>query len=314
MLRALMSEQRYFATAPRGMEDLLAAELVALGATEVHPGHGGARFVGTREVAYRVALWSRLGGRLLETLADLSAADPDQLYESAKALPWPDIFGDRRSFAISVGAAKNAKIGHTRFALHRLKDAVADHFRAAGLARPRVDTEDAQLRLDLALHADRGTLSIDFVGEPIHRRQLRDAHTPAPLRENLAGALIQRCVARASEDAFVDPMCGGGTLVLEAAMLRCDVAPGLLRRRWAFEDAPEHDAALWSELLDEAKARKAAGIAAAVDAGVPMVARDVDRRAVGSAQEGATIAGLDGVIHFESGPVSGARPSASADS
>jgi 23S rRNA (guanine2445-N2)-methyltransferase / 23S rRNA (guanine2069-N7)-methyltransferase len=309
MLRRLMSVQDYFATGPRGMEDLLVQELLSLGCQDVHAGSGGARFTASLSSAYRVAMWSRLAGRLLRTLATLRAPDPDALYESGRAVSWPEIFGGARSFAISVGLAKNARIDHSRFALHRLKDAIADHFRDAGYPRPDVDTEKPDIRFDLAIHGDQATLSIDFVGEPVHRRQLRDAHTPAPLRENLAAALYQRCHARGDGFAFLDPMCGGGTLALEAAMSRCDVAPGLLRRRWAFSTTPEFDAGAWQAVVDDAQERKRVGVSAAVELDLPIVARDVDRRAVASAHEASVIAGLDSVIRFESGPVSGARPS-----
>src|SRR5690606_1588312 len=143
-------------------------------------------------------------------------------------------FGRADRFAISVTVARNAKQNHGRFALHRLKDAIVDRFRAQGRARPSVDLERPQLRIDLHVHGDRATLSVDLVGESLHRRGLRDADTPAPLRENLAAALLARC-HWTPETVLVDPMCGGGTILLEAWMQVADRAPGLERQHWAFE-------------------------------------------------------------------------------
>lgn len=308
-----MSTHPHFLTCPRGFEDLAAEELRGLGALEVHPGHGGVRFVADMATVYRVALYSRLGGRLLRRWEAFEARDADALYASAKGFDWVAAFGDARSFSIHVTLASNARIEHAQYAMHRLKDAVVDRFAEDGLRRPDVDRDAAQVQLDLALHADRATVSVDVVGEPLSFRGLRDPGAPAPLRENLAAALLLRAgwpaepFGEAGGPAFVDPMCGSGTILFEAWMMAADRAPGLLRELWAFEGWPEHDAAAFKALRDEAKARARAGAERLEALDAPFVGSDESPELVAKVREAAGRLGAEDSVRISTQPLRDVR-------
>ncbi len=302
-----MSEKSHFITGPRGFEDLLADELTALGAGGIKRGHGGVRFDADLATVYAVCLWSRLGGRLLRHVASLDAATPDRLYAAAMRLRWVELFAGARSFSIHVNLARNAQLGHARYALHRLKDAIVDQHRDAGLPRPDVDRDAPELSLDLAVHADRATLSVDLVGEPLSFRGLRDPRTPAPLRENLAAALLRRAGYDGSQ-AFVDPMCGGGTLLLEAWMMATDFAPGLRRRHWSLERLPGFSREAWVAARAEAEQRAAAGRQRVEDEGPPLWGADQDERTIEALREQVEALEAEDSITLECMEIEAIRP------
>src|SRR5689334_2911189 len=207
-----------FATASRGLEPLLAKELTALGAQSVKEQGGGVAFTGDLAVAYRACLESRLASRILLPLSRFPLADADTLYQGARAIEWTDVFDVGSTFAIEV-AGRSAAVTHTHYAGLKVKDAIADTFRGKTGKRPDVDTEHAQLRVHLHLDRDHAQLSLDLSGESLHRRGYRKLGAQAPLRENLAAAILVRSdwPALAAQGApLLDPMCGSGTLVLEA--------------------------------------------------------------------------------------------------
>src|SRR5690349_6349979 len=296
-----------FATASRGLEPLLAKELAALGAATVKEQGGGVLFTGDLAAAYRACLGSRLASRILLPLSRFPLADADGLYQGARAIEWTDVFDIKTTFAIEV-AGRSAAVTHTHYAGLKVKDAIADTFRGKTGERPSVDTENPQIRVHLHLDRDHAQLALDLSGESLHRRGYRRAGAQAPLKENLAAAILMRCdwAALARDGApLLDPMCGSGTLVLEAALIAADVAPGLSRERFGFESWLEHKPKVWKELKDEAKARAAAGRAREL----PLLhGSDVDPRAIHAARDNARRAGFAEQVSFTVQDLSAARP------
>lgn len=289
--------RRFFATCPHGAEDLLVAELAALGIEAPRQRSGGVEFEGPLAHAYRVCLWSRLAGRVLLQLAELPAHDPDALYQAARALDWTEHLSRGRTFAVSAAGtpAPGGAIDNTHFAALRVKDALVDQLRERFGSRPDVDLDAPDLRLRLHLRGEHASLSVDLAGEGLHRRGYRVASVTAPLRENLAAAVLMRA-GWAERSAFVDPMCGSGTLLIEAAWMAADIAPGLLRRRWGFEGWAGHDAATWSMLRGEAEQRRTVGLAGVLPR---LVGYDAEPDAVRAALACIEAAGLRGIVHVE---------------
>lgn len=292
-----MTDLVLFATAPRHLETLLADELTALGAANAAPTRAGVAFEGDLAAAYRACLWSRLASRVLLRLAEVPAADADMLHGELLALPWEDHLSSRHTFAVDF-VGTSATIRDSRFGARRVKDAVMDRLRGIGGGRPRVDLEQPDIRLNVRLQRERATVSLDLSGESLHRRGYRPAGRRAPLKENLAAAVLQRArwPAMAAEGAtLLDPLCGSGTLLIEAALIAGDVAPGLLRPRFGFERWPGHDHDLWSDIRAEAEARRQAGLGRLP----PLLGFDADDKAVTTARRNAIRAGLGERIRIE---------------
>ncbi|MBN2840948.1 MAG: 23S rRNA (guanine(2445)-N(2))/(guanine(2069)-N(7))-methyltransferase, partial [Coriobacteriia bacterium] len=235
---------RYAATCPKGVEGILADELRSLGASDVCEGRAAVTFGGPLAVAYRACLWSRLASRVLLTLGEFPAATADDLYAGIAAVAWEDHVSPEGTIAIDVNGT-TAGLTHTRFAAQKAKDAIVDRFRERTGSRPSVDFDRPDLRVNIRLHRERATLSLDLSGAPLHIRGYRLAgeQVDAPLKENLAAAVLVRAgwpAIAVRGGALVDPMCGSGTLVIEAALMAADVAPGLLRRRFGFERWRQH--------------------------------------------------------------------------
>jgi len=252
----------FFASCPKGLEYLLVDELKSLGASDVHEALAGVYFRGGLDAGYRACLWSRLASRVFMPIAEYPVEDGDQLYEGAKAIAWSEHLADGKTFAIdAVGSTRG--VTHTQYASLRIKDAIVDQFREASGERPDVDTQHPDLRINLALRKGKAIVSVDLSGAPLHQRGYRAGTGLAPLKENLAVAMLLRAgwpAIYASGGGLVDPLCGSGTLVIEAAMMAADVAPGLRRERFGFEGWKGHDATLWKTLHDEAQTRATNGL------------------------------------------------------
>ncbi|MFO7562945.1 MAG: bifunctional 23S rRNA (guanine(2069)-N(7))-methyltransferase RlmK/23S rRNA (guanine(2445)-N(2))-methyltransferase RlmL [Enhygromyxa sp.] len=288
----------FYATVPRGAEDLLAAELRSFGAESPKPRTGGVAFSGPLGLAYRACLWSRVASRVLLRVAQVPAHDADALYEAARALAWEDHLAPGASFAIAAAGRPRpgSGIDNTHFAALRVKDALVDRLRERRGVRPDVELDQPDLRLRLHLGGDRATLSVDLAGEGLHRRGYRVASVAAPLRENLAAAVLLRAGYDGRELACVDPMCGSGTLLIEAAWIAADIAPGLSRERFGLHGWAGHDASAWAALRAEAEERRAAGL------GKPLprlIGYDADPEAVRAALACVEAAGLRGLVHVE---------------
>ncbi len=295
-----------FATAPQGLEDLLAQELVGLGFAGARPGRGGVVLATDLAGAYRACLWSRIAGRVLMPLATFEADDADALYRNAQDIDWSAHLRPEASLAVDFTGVRPA-IEHARYAQQRTKDAIVDRFRETHGIRPDVDPRDPDLRIHVHQNRSATTLSIDLSGDSLHKRGYREATVEAPLKEHLAAAMLLRGDwprIAADGGGLVDPMCGSGTLLIEAAWMAGDVAPGLLRTRFGFQRWLGHDDALWKDLIDEALERQEAGAGRIP----PIVGHDRDGRAIKAAIGNIERAGLHGRIHVERRELGQAAP------
>jgi 23S rRNA (guanine2445-N2)-methyltransferase / 23S rRNA (guanine2069-N7)-methyltransferase len=290
---------KFFASCGKGLEYLLVDELLGLGCAKASAALAGANVEGTLGDAQRAVLWSRLASRVLWPLTEFECADEHALYAGAAAVPWPEHLSAGQTLAVDAHVSGDA-ITHARYAAQRVKDAVVDVMRERTGARPDVDLDAPDLRLNLVVRKGRAILSVDLGGGPLHRRGWRRAQGEAPLKETLAAAVLLRGgwpQVHAEGGTLLDPMCGSGTLVIEGALMAADVAPGLLRHgetlptRW-----PGFDAHAWQQLRDEAQARATAGRAA-----LRPVFRgsDSDPHAIRAARENAEAAGVANCITWQ---------------
>jgi 23S rRNA (guanine2445-N2)-methyltransferase / 23S rRNA (guanine2069-N7)-methyltransferase len=296
----------FFATCPKGIEGLLAAELAGLGATDVKETVAGVAFAGPLEIAYRACLWSRLASRILMTLSVVPAADADELYAGVHDIPWEQHLGADGTLAVDF-TGTSEQISHTLFGAQKVKDAVVDRFRERDGRRPSVNLRNPDLRINVHLAGAEARVSLDLSGESLHKRGYRDQSVEAPLKENLAAAILVRAgwpAIAAAGGPLLDPMCGSGSIAIEAALIAGDIAPGLLRESFGFLRWPRHDAALWERLLDEASARRETGLRR-----IPaIVGTDHDPSAVRAALANVARAGLAGRIHIEKRELADAVP------
>lgn len=251
----------FFATCPKGLEYLLRDELAALGA-DAREALAGVRFEGDLACAYRACLESRLASRVLMLLAEFDAPDADALYAGVRAIDWSQHIAPDATLAID-GIGSSGTLVHSGFAAQKVKDAIADQCRERSGTRPMIQPDRPDVRLNLRLHKGRATLSLDLSGEPLHRRGWRHGQGEAPLKENLACAMLLRAgwpEVYERGGALVDPMCGSGTLLVEAAWMAAGVAPSLQREYFGFVGWRGHDAALWQTLRDAAQARAQEGL------------------------------------------------------
>ncbi len=252
---------RYWvATAPIGATSVLAEELKAFGAADIAERSSDIKFEGTLETGYRTCLWSRAATRVFLSLGEIDASSSASLYAAAKRIDWRDHLRAGATLAC-VCSGGNAAIRHTIYGAQLLKDAVCDGMRESTGARPDVRPERPDVLLHLHVEGQAARLSLDFSGESLHRRGYRQEGGRAPLKENVAAAVLLR--AGWSEicergGLLVDPMCGSGTFLIEGASIAADAAPGLGRGYFGFSGWRGHDAALWERLQGEARARRAA--------------------------------------------------------
>ena len=288
---------KLFATCPKGLEYLLRDELRALGAEDAHEALAGVHFSGPLELGYRACLWSRLASRVLLQLHEFEAPDADALYGGVQAVDWSAHLAADASFAVdAVGGSGTLR--NTQFIALRAKDAVVDQLRARTGTRPDIDVDRPSIRLNLRLHKGRVGLALDLSGTPLHRRGWRQGQGDAPLKENLACAMLLRAgwpAIHAAGGALVDPVCGAATLPIEAALMAADVAPGLRRDYWGFAGWLGHDAAAWQALLEEATTRAHAGLRALQPV---FFGSDQDPRVLEEARRNAQAAGVAGFVHL----------------
>lgn len=283
--------ERFFVTCAPGLEPLLHEELRALRLAKVERQVGGASFDGRLEDAWRANLELRTAIRVLWRLARFRAADADDLYRGVRELDWSRFLGPETTFAVAA-RSKDSALDHTMFVAQRVKDAVVDQLRERTGARPSVDREEPDVRLFAHLSRDRCTLSLDTSGDSLHRRGWRRIQGRAPLSETLAAAvlLLSGWDRRAP---LVDPFCGSGTLLVEAALLAADQAPGLFRERFAFMALPGFDRAAWERLRAAARARSA------LPKKLVLRGSDADPAALAGARENLDVAGFSARIELE---------------
>ncbi len=292
-----MSESDFFATAPSGIEPLLAAELAELGATHLKPARGGLHFRGTLETAYRACLWSRTASRILLPLAEFPVADSPALYAGVLDLPWEEHLAPEGTLSVEF-SGNCPGIDHSHYGAQRVKDAIVDRFRARCGQRPSVNRQQPNLRIHAQWRDGQATVSLDLSGDSLHRRGYREATVTAPLKETLAAALLLKSgwpEIAAAGAPLLDPLCGSGTLAIEAAWIAGDRAPGLSREHWGFSGWLGHIPALWNRLLKEARERWAAGQPRIP----PIFASDRDPKAVRATLTNAGCAGVADHLRIE---------------
>lgn len=287
-----------FATTPKAMEMLLATELETLGAKNIKPTLAGVAFEGNLETAYRVCLWSRTANRVLLHLSQFQVTSQQALYNAVKKINWSEHLDVTDSFAVSFTEKNSKVINHSHFGALKVKDAIVDQLREQFGQRPNIDTLRPAIRVNVYLNGETAELSLDLSGESLHKRGFRELNIAAPMKENLAAALLLRAGwtdIAAQQGSLIDPMCGSGTLLLEAAMIAADYAPGLQRDYYGFLGWKQHDKQLWQTLLTEAEQRKTVGLKK-----IPVIVGfDIDKNNVHSALQHIENAGLQDKIHVE---------------
>ncbi len=278
-----------FATTAAGLEPVLARELGALGARDIEAGLRGVSFKGDRRLLYRANLWLRTAHRVLLPLAEFPAADREQLYDGARAVDWDEHLSLDRTLAVDAVSHRSA-LDHTQFISRVVKDAVVDWFRDRTGRRPSVNAHDPDVALNARLSGNRCTLSLDASGARMHRRGYRPTFgTEAPLKETLAAGMLLLS-GWDGTGPLVDPFCGSGTLLVEAALIATNTAPGLLGRPFGLRRHPSFDSRLFDDVREEARAA-----VREVD-GCPIVGSDVSDVAVRATVAAVRGAGVDDVV------------------
>ncbi|KUJ84899.1 bifunctional 23S rRNA (guanine(2069)-N(7))-methyltransferase RlmK/23S rRNA (guanine(2445)-N(2))-methyltransferase RlmL [Microbulbifer flavimaris] len=292
----------FTATCPKGLESLLAKELNELGASVTREQPAAIHFSGTLEVAYRACLWSRLANRILLQLSREKIADAEDLYRAVAAQPWEAHINPNGKLWVQFSGT-NREIRNSQFGAQKAKDAIVDRLRQQSGSRPLVERDNPDLAVVLRLHRDHLDISIDLSGESLHRRGYRTHIGAAPLKENLAAALLLRCgwpEIAARGGALLDPMCGSGTILIEGAMMAADCAPGLLRESFGFERWLNHQSDIWLGLREEALARRAAGL----ERELPEIrGYDADAKVLFAAEANISRAGLERQVRVSCRPV-----------
>jgi putative N6-adenine-specific DNA methylase len=282
--------ERFFAPCPRGLEALLARELESFGATRVEPTAGGAGFGGSLETCYRANLWSRLASRILWRVAEFEYRSEDDVYAAARAVDWFSLFDVNRTLRVNVTAQKSP-LKSLEFVTLRVKDAVCDRFRDDVGRRPSVERADPDVRVHAFLEEARGALYLDTSGEPLFKRGWRAGVVEAPLRENLAAGIVM-LTGWQFDEPLLDPMCGGATLLVEAAAMARGRAPGL-KRGFGFQKLDTFNATLWKALREEAAQP------AAKAPRLRLFGSDADARALNAARRNLAAAGVERWVTLE---------------
>ena len=285
------SLELFFATAPRGLEPLLADELKAQGAVDCRLIAGGVEFRGDWSTCYRANLESRIATRILWRVADGFYREEDDIYKVAAKQPWPSYFDLERTFRVSTTAIR-CPLKSLDFTTLRVKDAICDRFRDLYDKRPNIDTREPEVRVHVFLTEDHVSLYLDTSGAPLWQRGLRHSNVDAPLKENLAAGILKLSGWQPGQ-TLLDPMCGSGTFLLEAACMSLDMAPGLHRVKFGFENLSTFDASAWATIRSAALARQQE------PRPLPLYASDLDIRAVRATKRNLQEAGLGDVVTVE---------------
>ncbi|MEG3134138.1 bifunctional 23S rRNA (guanine(2069)-N(7))-methyltransferase RlmK/23S rRNA (guanine(2445)-N(2))-methyltransferase RlmL [Rouxiella sp. T17] len=287
-----------FASTARGLEELLKSELETLGAQGCKVVQGGVHFEGDDRLMYKSLLWSRLASRILLPLNEFKVHSDLDLYLGVMAIDWPSIFGVEKTFAVHFSGL-NDEIRNSQYGALKVKDAIVDSFTRKMDERPNVAKQQPDIRVNVFLQRDTASVALDLSGEGLHQRGYRDLAGQAPLKENLAAAIVMRSGWQAGTP-MVDPMCGSGTLLIEAAMIAGDRAPGLHRQHWGFTAWEKFDEALWRELTTEAQVRTRRAVQETTSR---FFGSDIDRRVIEMAKSNARRAGVAELISFDASEV-----------
>ncbi|MCI0377042.1 MAG: THUMP domain-containing protein [Gemmataceae bacterium] len=280
-----------FATCARGLEQVLAGELRFLKARDIVPGRGGVQFRGDQSLLYRANLWLRTAVRVLWQLLEAPAASPEELYDAVQSIDWQRYMTPDHTLAVDCNV-RDSNITHSQYAARKVKDAICDQFVKKCGRRPSVDTEEPMVKINLHIHQNLATLSLDSSGDSLHKRGYRSIQTKAPLNEALAAGLIL-LTGWKGDAPLVDPLCGSGTLCIEAAWIATKRPPGLTRKRFGFQGWMNYDVGLWTSLRDQARG----GVQKQLPQ--PIVGSDLRKDAIQFAQTNARAAGIGHLSRFE---------------
>src|SRR5437660_2616693 len=267
-----MDHQRYFATCARGLEPVLAQELRALKAADVEPGRGGVSFGGDQTLLYQANLWLRTAIRVLRPVLEAHVESPEDLYAAVQTVDWSRYLTPEHTLAVDCNV-RDSHITHSHYAALKTKDSICDQFVARTGSRPSVDVEEPMVGLNLHIYRDQAVLSLDSSGESLHKRGYRSKLLKAPLNEALAAGLVLLSGWQ-HDTPFADPLCGSGTLPIEAAWLATRRPAGLTRRRFGFQGWMDFDIQLWTQLRDAARRQVRKQLAA------PILGSDLRRDAI----------------------------------
>jgi 23S rRNA (guanine2445-N2)-methyltransferase / 23S rRNA (guanine2069-N7)-methyltransferase len=243
---------QFFASCAKGYEDLLRNELIQLGIEQTETSFSGVPFKGELKDAYKACLWSRLASRILMPLLSFEAKNEDELYHHVQQIDWAEHLSVEGTLAVNAQLI-NCTMNNSQYAALKVKDAIVDQFMQREDTRPSVDRELPDIRINLFINKDQAIISVDLSGEPLHKRGYRKSHVAAPMKENLAAAVLVRAGWPNDTRTLVDPMCGSATFLIEAAMMALNIAPGLRRKYFGFINWAGHDAESWGELKREAQ-------------------------------------------------------------
>ena len=294
---------RFVATTTVGAEEVLSAELAAMGIDGIWTQRGAVLFEGELIDGYRACMWSRIASRVMMHLVSVDVRSAEDLYDGVRSIRWQDHLHKTGSLAVDFIGTSQA-IRNSKFGALKVKDAVVDTLRDASGTRPSVELKFPDVRINCYYANDRAALSIDLSGEPLFRRGLGRDGGPAPVKETLAATILQMAgwpeAAKAGTPLF-DPMCGSGTFLIEAAAMAADLAPGLTRDRWGFTTWHGHDREAWRTVLDEARERGRGEI--------PSISgSDRDHRQVDRAWANVKRAGMDDYIKVHRGELAKMHP------
>jgi 23S rRNA (guanine2445-N2)-methyltransferase / 23S rRNA (guanine2069-N7)-methyltransferase len=289
--------QQFLALTSPGIEVLLADEIKQLGGEQVVQKPEGVYFTGSLATGYHICLWTRLATRVLLKLAEGDANNKEQLFKVAASIKWSEHFSCDETFAIDfVGVSE--EIRNTQFGALTVKDAVVDHFRDNGFERPDVDKSSPDIHFQARLLRQEVVIYLDFSGRGLFQRGYRKNSGAAPLKENLAAALIVRSGwLKDTSKPLLDPMCGSGTILIEAIAMAAKQAPGIERERWGFAKWLQHDLDAWQEQLSSATHQSTKGLAE-LDSSVKVFGNDIDSRVIHTAQQNTRMAGYQRFIEY----------------
>ena len=291
--------KQLFATTARGFEELLKSELTELGAQDAKVAQGGVHYCADDETLYRTLLWSRLSSRILLPIVQAKVFSDLDLYSAVVGVNWLDYFDEKVHFFVDFNGT-NQEIRHTQFGAMRVKDGIVDYFERHGRARPNVDKAQPDIRIHAYLNRDDMVLSLDLSGDALHMRGYREDTGKAPLRETLAAAIVLRSGWQKGTP-LVDPMCGSGTLLIEAAQMEAQIAPQLYRLHWGFDFWQGHNQAAWEKVKEEALALAEAE---KQRENLPhFYGLDLDHRVLQKAKQNAKNAGVAHLMQWQQGDV-----------
>ena len=270
-----MSIESYFATTARGLEEITAQELTKLGAKNVEPDFTGVHFQGDKRLLYKVNLWGRTIFRVLKVIKTIKSKNRHQLYQQVQKINWSQYLQPEQTLAVKA-TGQNKELNHTHFTALQIKDAIVDQQKHFTGRRSDIDPKDPEIYVNAHIYNDQCVLSLDSTGESLHRRGYRPAIGVAPIKETLAAALVYLSEWQ-GDRVLYDPFCGSGTILLEAALIGLNIAPGLSRDYYYFQNWADFDAQLWEELLDEAESVQKNKMS-------PIIGSDVDKEVLRQAQ------------------------------